>query len=453
LLSGVSSNIVYDTFRHLAAPAALPRSYPIGKLLTAVAIAKARAGAERREIPDGGCSGLYLIVQPSGVKSWAARYRTHDRKTVKFTLGPVLIGAGAESDHPPEVGAPLGLAAARELCTRVLREVQAGRDPAAVKRQQRAQEKAAAGGTFESVAEQFLRLKAPSPKGPGLRTLGQRRSDLGLLYKPLGQSPIDLIKRSAFVAQFDRIEEARGATRANRVQNAVKALLNWYSARSDDYVSVLTRTPARISIAARARSHVPTDAELQAIVLAAEQDKLFGSYLLLTLLTAARRGESGGLRRSELSPDGRTWIIPGFRYKNGRDTLIPLSAKAQAIIASMPVLPRGDHVFSADGAFALDNFAARKARFDALCGVRGWVIHDLRRAARTLLSRAGVNVDVAEQCLGHSLRGVRAVYDRHAFESEKRDAFEALARMVEDIARPPCATVVAFRRSKPARRK
>ena len=46
------------------------------KPLTAIAVAKARAGVERREIPDPGCHGLYLIVQPSGHRSWALRYRS-----------------------------------------------------------------------------------------------------------------------------------------------------------------------------------------------------------------------------------------------------------------------------------------------------------------------------------------------------------------------------------------
>ena len=65
-------------------------------------------------------------------------------------------------------------------------------------------------------------------------------------------------------------------------------------------------------------------------------------------------------------------MIPGSRYKNGRDLLVPLSAKAQAIIASMPVLPGGDYVFSderSDGKYPLSNFGARKAKFDAACGL------------------------------------------------------------------------------------
>jgi integrase len=416
------------------------------KPLTAIAVAKARAGAKRREIPDGGCRGLYLVVQPSGAKSWAARYRYRGHST-KFTLGPVLTAARAESDQAPEVGAPLSLASARELCARVLREAQAGPDPAAEKRRRREHQHAAEADTLQAVCEEFLRRE-----GPRLRTLDQRKADLELLYPSFGRLPLDQIKRGQFVRVFDAIADQRGPVRANRVQSATKTILNWFSARSD-YISVLTRVPARISISDLARSHVPNDAELQAIVLAAERDQLFGSYLLFTLLTAARRSESGGLRRSELSPDGQSWLIPAARYKSKRAELIPLSTAAQKVVASMPVLPGGDYVFSADGAYALGNYAARKAAFDAACGVRGWVIHDLRRTGRTLLSRAGVTSDIAERCLGHAMVGVRGVYDRHAYEAEKRDAFEALARTVEEIVRPPAAIVVPIRRANAGRRK
>ena len=88
-----------------------------------------------------------------------------------------------------------------------------------------------------------------------------------------------------FVREFDRISDQRGPVRANRVQTAAKALLNWYSGRADDYISVLTRTRALISISGGARSHVPTDAEIAKIVQAAERDQtVFGRYLLFTLV-------------------------------------------------------------------------------------------------------------------------------------------------------------------------
>ena len=40
----------------------------MSKPLTAAAVAKMKPGNARREIPDGGCPGLYLVIQPAGAK-------------------------------------------------------------------------------------------------------------------------------------------------------------------------------------------------------------------------------------------------------------------------------------------------------------------------------------------------------------------------------------------------
>src|SRR5262249_54817246 len=149
--------------------------------------------------------------------------------------------------------------------------------------------------------------------------------------------------------------------------------------------------------------------------------------------------EAAGLRRSELSDNGQTWIIPAARYKSNRDMLIPLSRAAQKIIAAQP--PLGDFVFSATGERALGGYRKRKKGFDQARKVSGWTIHDLRRTARTLLSRAGISADIAERCLGHALTGIRSTYDRFEYADEKRHAFEALAAQIERIVHPPEAKV------------
>jgi hypothetical protein len=57
------------------------------KKLTTLAFERAKPKQDsdgklvRNEIADGGADGLYLIVQPSGAKSWAIRYRHNGRAT------------------------------------------------------------------------------------------------------------------------------------------------------------------------------------------------------------------------------------------------------------------------------------------------------------------------------------------------------------------------------------
>jgi Arm DNA-binding domain len=77
---------------------------------TPISIDKTKAGAVRREIPDAGARGLYLVVQPSGRKSFACRYR-FGGKAYKLTLGDASIG----------------VATARKLTAAALAEVAQGR--------------------------------------------------------------------------------------------------------------------------------------------------------------------------------------------------------------------------------------------------------------------------------------------------------------------------------------
>ena len=56
-----------------------------------------------------------------------------------------------------------------------------------------------------------------------------------------------------------------------------------------------------------------------------------------------------------------------------------------------------------------------KRAFDQGCGVTGWRLHDLRRTARSLMSRAKVSSEHAERVLGHAIAGVEGIYDRHEY--------------------------------------
>ena len=64
------------------------------------------------------------------------------------------------------------------------------------------------------------------------------------------------------------------------------------------------------------------------------------------------------------------------------------------------------------------------------------------------MSRAGVPSDHAERCLGHVIGGVRGVYDRYEYHAEKRQAYEALAAIIERIVSGAQADVVQMRRGK-----
>src|SRR5262249_45238453 len=457
-LSWLSSHIVCDSPRHvqtadfvtseLPPQCALRRRAAMAKPLTPITIANLKARPRQYEVSDGGCAGLRVVVFPTRRKSFVVRYRFR-RLQRKLTLGPVLLTRNGEGepDTAPELDTPLSLAAARELATKALRQARAGNDPAAAKRKRKQERYAAEANTLEAIAQEHL-----PRQGPRLRTLRQRRADLELLCKsPIGQLPIDQITRGQLVRVLDHIADHNGPVRSDRARSALRTLLNWHAARSD-YVPALPRGGRKTSIRERARTRTLSDPELRKLwTVAGTYPRPFGAFIQFLLLTGARRNEAAGLHRDELSEDGTIWIIPAHRYKSGRDTLIPLSRAAQRIIAEQPP---GDFVFGVDGSRPFGGFDRRKKDFDAKIGFSDYVLHDLRRTARTLLSRAGVAADIAEMCLGHVLTGVRGTYDLYQYRPEKTAAFEALVALIERIVHPPEAAVadITLERGKRRRR-
>src|ERR1700758_2542524 len=101
--------------------------------LTDIAIRNLKPGQGRQEIPDLGARGLYIIVEPSGFKSFAVRFR-FDGKPRKLSLGSI------------------SLSAARKAAANALHEVQEGRDPTAAKKEATAKRKAIEADTFAAIA-------------------------------------------------------------------------------------------------------------------------------------------------------------------------------------------------------------------------------------------------------------------------------------------------------------
>ena len=111
------------------------------KRLTDLTIKNLKPGPVRREIPDPGCAGLYLIVQPSGHKSFAARFRFQG-KPKKLSLGTIP------------------LAAARKAATAALHDAKEGRDPTAAKQEAKVERRAVEANTFRFIVERYMTLVA-----------------------------------------------------------------------------------------------------------------------------------------------------------------------------------------------------------------------------------------------------------------------------------------------------
>jgi integrase len=389
--------------------------------LTSKFVDNIKPRATRVEIPDSGCVGLYLQLQPSGARSWAVRYRAGG-KSIKLTVGSYPV---------------VSLHDARIAATKAREQVAKGVDPAKAKADAKAKAMEAAANTVASVCAAYLKRE-----GGKLRTVDQRESIFRrLVYPAIGERPIDSIKRSDLVKMLDEIEDKSGPRMADVTLAAVRRAFTWHALRTDSFKSPIIRGMARQSAAEHRRERILDDGEIQSLWAATADGQPFSALVRFLLLTTARRSEAAAMRWDEVR-DG-VWTLPARRSKTKVEVVRPLSQAAQAMLAGQPRTT--DWVFTTTGR-PLKSFSGPKAKLDAASGVKGYRLHDLRRTGRSLLSRAQINPDIAERCLGHALPAIRATYDRHQYIDEMRHAFDALATLIERIANPADSAVLAFRR-------
>jgi integrase len=371
--------------------------------------------------------GFGVRITAAGVRSFVLRRRVR---------GPGHADRTVTIGRWPDWKVPAAVREARE----VRKGLEKGDDPIAKKRA----EKAAAGDTLKAVAESYL-----AREGGKLRSAEWRRKQLErLVFPTLGARAICDIRRIEIIELLDHIEDTRGPAMAHQTLAILRRIFNWYAIRNEEFRPPLVRGMGRINSREQARQRILSDGEIRTLWKFSDEakgtDAVFGRVMKFLLLTGARRGEATGMTWAEL--DGTDWILPPARNKTKLELVRPLSKTARAVL---PGRTEGsDFVFTADGR-PLSGFSNFKSKVKAATGLTGWTPHDLRRTARSLLSRAGVSSDHAERCLGHVLVGVRGVYDRHEYYDEKRKAYEALAALIKRILNPqPNVTSLRDRRAR-----
>jgi integrase len=423
--------------------------------LTSLNVETWKPAAYRQEVLDR--DGLYLIVQPSGVKSWALRYRRKtDGKAIKHTIGtyPMLTLKDARSR-------------ANELRT----EIERGADPhgAKVIARRRANE---VDDTFEVVVRRYIadhqfrrnrswqwtaRLLGLVLDGTGepgkcpplavLRdgsTSRKRHRRISLVDR-WGSRRICDITDADIVDALDRIS-GNAPIMANRLQAVLSAFFSW--AKGKRLVTANPCTGLERPAEEKSRDRVLGDDELRKVWQAAgELGHPYAGIVKLLILTGQRRNEIAGLHWNEIDLEERALHLPAGRTKNARAHDVPLSALSLATIAGIPRLVDADLVFTRKRK-PITAFGWLKLRLDADSGVSEWTLHDLRRTVASGLQRLGVRLEVTEAVLNHrsgSTAGIVGVYQRHDYAAEKRDALARWADHVDAIVSGQKMNVVALR--------
>jgi integrase len=409
--------------------------------LSAQTVDKFSPTDRRQEVPDDLCTGLYLIVQPTGKKSWQVRYR-HGGTHRRMTLGAYPV---------------LSLADARAKARTTLAGASEGRDPSAEVKAAKAPKVADDRDKVKTLIDQFAKRHLSSLKsGASVR----KQLDLHVIPK-WGERDIKTITKRDVIDLLDDIVDTGKSTTANRIRAYLSKFFGWCASR--DIIDVPPTLTVKAPSKERSRERVLNDDEIRWFWTACEAEgSPWGPLGKLLLLTGQRLNEVAKMTDAEIR--GEVWHLSKERTKNGRPHDVPLTDDVRRVLGGVDRVAdaRGvvRFIFTTTGSTPVSGFskamrhlaegmaeAAEKDRGEPV-DIPHWTFHDLRRTAATGMARLAIPVRVTEAVLNHvsgTGGGIVAVYQRHDYADEKRQAREAWARFVAELVGGKAGNVVRLR--------
>ena len=334
------------------------------------------AGLPVGEFFDALTPGLSIIKRTSGVHSWSLLYRYKGKqrrwtfaRLDRTSLKEARRKVRTRTDDP--VGDKKSLH--REEAQRVIDEANSV--------------------SYEQLVTLYIDKYAKKNQRSWRQTAAALRHDR---FKSWKARPVTQIERRD-------VKKLHAEITGESVANQTRALLHmlFQFAIDEEIVSVNPVTVKRQKLASRDR--VLSDGEIRSVWPV--------PLFRLSLLTGQRPTNVREIERGEI--EGNEWTIPASKFKLKRPHVVPLVKTAIETLSELPV--RGDRYFIASDCFRLIK------KLDEL-GVPNARPKDLQRTVRTRLSGLDVWPDTASRVHGHSLPGMRGVYDRHDFLKQKGDA-------------------------------
>ncbi|MCH8616542.1 tyrosine-type recombinase/integrase [Sphingomonas sp. SM33] len=363
--------------------------------------------------------GLYLLVKPSGSRSWVLRVQHRGRRQ-DFGLGSVAM-APIDVAIPLHKRRSLTLGEAREKA-RIGRELaKAGINPSAEWRQE--EERIP---TFTDVAEEYHAQVSKSWRNGkhGDQWLNTLRA---YAFPTMGKLKVDEIDAATVHRALLPIWLSKGET-ARRVRQRIGVVLDYAHGKgwrsSEAPMRALAqlmsgiKQPKGNNFAAMPYRDVPTFMSK----LEASDFSVGRKALHFLILTAARSGEVRKARWRDVDLEAREWRIPPENSKTARLHIVPLVPAAAAVLQDLreafPGKPN-DLVFPGLNGLMSDATLAKALR---VAGGDQFTVHGFRSAFRDWAAETGFADAWAEAALAHTNPNrTESAYKRTTFFEQRRD--------------------------------
>jgi len=379
--------------------------------------------SEAGKYHDGGGTGLYLRITPSGSRQWVQRVSINGKRKE--------LGLGS----PPAIT----LATARKIALENKGIAMHGNDPLLAKRNARA------GVTFLEAVDKYLMAKLSEFKNEKHKK--QWRSTLDTYAVPaLGSKRVSEIEVQDVLLALEPIWHSKTET-AKRLRGRIENVLSWATVAGHRKGDNPARWKGNLSEILPKPSKINKGSNHPALALGdmaqwwsdlSHREGITAKALKFTALTAARSGEVRGMTWHEI--DGAVWSIPAERMKNGKSHRVPLTSEALELLAALPRADNPPLVFAAPRGgmlsdMALSGVMRRLHRSKEALDGKGYidnvnnrpaVPHGLRSTFRQWTAEQGYPRDMAEIALAHFIGSeVERAYQRSDMLDRRRDMMVA----------------------------
>ncbi len=370
-------------------------------------------------------AGLYLEQARSGERLWRLKYYRPDGRENRISLGNLR---------------EVTLAQAREARDQARALLRNGRDPAAERRERKAEAQRHAAASFEVVARQWLEEHRRR------WALDTYRKAVYVLEKylipKLRHVSIATLSSHEANAALDTVMAAAPSLgrKARQYLSQIEAEAIHAGLRAEGQRLLLRTSPRGVQV----KGHIPAATRLKDVrdvvraIEAYDTSPVVQAALKLAMYTAMRPGVVVSALWEEIDMDAAEWHVQGERMKTGHDHLVSLPDQALAVLRRMHALSGGEaFVFPAQARQKTPHLH-RDTLSNALrrMGLQGkHAPHGFRGMLRTVArERLDVDPDVLEAQLAHAKRGeVQQAYDRTRFVEKRRAVMQAWADFLDEL--------------------
>jgi integrase len=364
--------------------------------------------------------GLYAEVFPTGGIVWRYRYRLNG-KLEKLTLGK----------YPA-----LTLKNARKKRDEAAEAVAMGASP--VTQKQLAKVAAAEATTVAEFGERFFREVVAKDRQD--LTIPRRYFEKSIV-PAIGTKAVGAVTTEDVRAIIWRKKDEGFDAAAGEIRGVLKRLYDYALTCGLATTNPVLALPMRHVHKIRSRERALSPEEIRVFLRAAIESNIrrqFRVGLHLILLTMVRKSELLLARWEHVDLEQAEWHIPAEHSKTGKPHIVFLSRQAVDLFKDLQILASGS-VLVMPGRGSLTKPFAHNAMNTALKralqgqDIPAFTIHDLRRTASTLLHKNGWASDVVEKALNHTIGGVRGVYNRAEYATQRREMLQFWADFIEQL--------------------